>query len=111
MSAIQGKKDGQRTIRSDAEICRGLFLDAISRYTEHDVISHGIKREIQDEFGRFNLWTAVNYVFAPVLASLDYRIVDSPAFKDQLLIQLAALRSRLGECRSRLHVELFSTSI
>lgn len=97
---IDGEFFKQKTVRSHAAVCRRLFLDILSFNIEDDANVHGLESHIQDEFGRFNLWTANNDVFTPVLASLDNRLVDSPAFKEQLLGQLEALRSKLNESRA-----------
>lgn len=99
-SAAQEDVDEQRTIRNDAAIVRKLFLDNLSCYRENNADGHVIKSQIQDEFGRFNTWTANNHVFSPVLASLDTRFLHTPSFTEQLLTQLEALQSRLEECRS-----------
>lgn len=92
--------DQQKTVRNGAAVCRRLFLDILSLYIEDDTLVHTTKSHMQDEFGRFNLWTANNGVFAPYMTSLDARLIDNPMFKEELLAQLEALRLRLNETRA-----------
>lgn len=99
-SVAQENVDEQRTIRNDADIARKLFLDNLSCCHENDANGHVTKSQIQDEFGRFNTWTANNHVFSPVLASLDTRLIDTPSFSELLFAQLKVIQSRLEECRS-----------
>lgn len=100
-SASKQQVNEQRAIRNGASVCRDLFLTSLScYYSENGESDHIIKSQIQDEFGRFNLWTASNDIFAPNLISLDARLVASPVFKGQLLAQLEALKERLEERKS-----------
>lgn len=47
--------------------------------------------------GRFNLWAGNIGVFAPLQASLDFRLIDVPEIRSQLLRQLDTLSISLTQ--------------
>lgn len=92
--------DQERTIQGVAKECRGLLTDFMVHLSHHDPLSIGI--QLQDELGRFNLWAANIGVFAPLQASLDYRLIDIPDIKSQFLRQLDTLNITLTQ-RKQMH--------
>lgn len=81
--------DQERTIQEEAKECRSLLIDTIVHLSRCDPSSIGI--DLQDELGRFNLWAGNIGVFAPLQASLDFRLIDTPDISAQFLRQLDTL--------------------
>lgn len=95
-------QDQDRTIQEEAKECRSLLADALVHLSRHDPLSIGI--ELQDELGRFNLWAGNIGVFAPLQASLDFRLIDVPDIRSQFLRQLDTLNITLTQ-RTRIYVK------
>lgn len=85
----------ERTIQREARECRSLLADTLAHLSRHDPLSIGI--ELQDELGRFNLWAGNIGVFAPLQASLDFRLIDVPDVRTQFLRQLDTLSITLTQ--------------
>lgn len=92
----------ERTIQGVAKECRGLLTDFMVHLSHHDPLSIGT--QLQDELGRFNLWAANIDVFAPLQASLDFRLIDVPDIKSQFLRQLDTMKITLTQCE-QMHFE------
>lgn len=75
-------------------------MDVMVYVSRHDPFSIGI--ELQDELGRFNLWAGNIGVFAPLQASLDFRLIDVPDIRAQFLRQLDTLSITLTQ-RAQIH--------
>lgn len=84
-----------RTIQWEAKECRSLFADVMVRLSQDDPLARGV--ELQDEMGRFNLWAGNIGVFAPLQASLDFRLIDAPEIRSQFLRQLDTLSISLTQ--------------
>ncbi|KAG6356100.1 hypothetical protein INS49_015485 [Diaporthe citri] len=67
----------------------------MAHLSRHDPLS--IHIELQDELGRFNLWAGNIGVFAPLQASLDFRLIDVPDIRAQFLRQLDTLSITLTQ--------------
>lgn len=87
--------DQERTIQDEAKECRSLLADTMVHLSRHDPLFIGV--ELQDESGRFNLWAGNIGVFAPLQASLDYRLIDVPEIRSQFLRQLDTLSISLTQ--------------
>lgn len=92
---MAGLGDQERTIQGAAKHCRGLLTDIIIHLSRYDPLSVGI--DLQDELGKFNLWAGNIGVFAPLQASLDFRLIDVPDIKAQFLRQLDTLSITLTQ--------------
>ncbi|KAH7125707.1 hypothetical protein B0J11DRAFT_312300 [Dendryphion nanum] len=57
---------------------------------------------IQNQTGRFNIWTSNIGVFAPLRLSMDYRLRDAPEIHSLVLKLLHSLRGNLGHLISTL---------
>lgn len=90
---IEENMDQRLTISAEAIECKELFRDALAVFQYEDRAM-----EMQDEFGRFNLWASNIAVFVPGQGSLDFRLIDMPEVKDQFLRQLGLLKWRLKQC-------------
>src|ERR1700722_10325736 len=84
------------TIRENAKACLDLFSQGILLLTQSD--ASDAQRGLQDEFGRFKLWTSNIGVFTELHSSLDFRLREFSNIKKPFLRQLATIESRLCQC-------------
>lgn len=78
-------------------------MDIMVHLSRYDPLSIGI--DLQNELGRFNLWAGNIGVFAPLQASLDFRLIDVPDISAQFLRQLDTLSITLTQ-RAQTHLKL-----
>jgi hypothetical protein len=83
------------SIVGQAQTCQKLFADVLS-LPIGDLAGTG--SDLQDEYGRFNLWTATMAVFAPDQACLDFRLKDVPEASHLFIKQLGILATRIQQC-------------
>ena len=84
------------TIGENAKACLDLFAQGILLLAQDD--APDARRGLQDEFGRFKLWTSNIGVFAELHSSLDFRLREFSDIKEPFLRQLATIESRLRQC-------------
>lgn len=87
-----------RSINADAKKCQTLLTDLLYRLAQLDGIPPALATALQDEYGRFNLWTATMAVFAPGQACLDFRLKDVPEASQLFVKQISILTTRLEQC-------------
>jgi hypothetical protein len=83
------------SIKAAAKTCQELFADALSLPTKHLL---PVGSDLQDEYGRFNLWTTTMSVFAPDQTCLDFRLKDVPEASHLFIKQLGILGTRVEQC-------------
>jgi hypothetical protein len=89
----------QVSIKAGAKACQTLFTSLLSRLSKVDdapLPATGL----QDEFGRFSLWTATMAVFAPDQACLDFRLKDVPEAGQLFVKHIGILTTRIEQCTS-----------
>ncbi len=84
------------SIKLDAKACQGLFANLLSRVGDLKDVPP-LVTEVQDQYGRFNLWTASMAVFAPGQACLDFRLKDVPEARDLFVKHISILTTRIEQ--------------
>ncbi len=87
-----------RSIKADAKECQTLLTNLLNRLANREGVSPALFTDLQDEYGRFNLWTATMAVFAPDQACLDFRLKDVPEASQLFVKQIGILTTRLEQC-------------
>jgi hypothetical protein len=61
------------------------------------------RQEWENQIFRFNLWSANNFVFAPIRASMDWRLRNAPLLESSMCELLEDLQSALIRADSALN--------
>ncbi|KAH7136155.1 hypothetical protein B0J11DRAFT_520040 [Dendryphion nanum] len=84
---------GSSTVVESAGLCARAFVNVKSA----SLVGTCCSSKLDDQFGRFKIWTGSLGVFAADTASADYRLRDEPAVKDVLISILARLSQKLSD--------------
>ncbi|KAK4224120.1 hypothetical protein QBC38DRAFT_458633 [Podospora fimiseda] len=89
------KLDELPSIQVTARDCGEGFERLLSNTTDTDQDHH--LSDIEDQYGRFNLWTSSSAVFAPLQICLDFRLKDIPEATRLIVKHLNILSTRLEQ--------------
>ncbi len=88
----------RRSIKGEAKECQTLLASLLCRLSKIQDVPPALVIQLQDEYGRFNLWTATMAVFAPDQVCLDFRLKDVPKASQLFVKQIGILTVRLQQC-------------
>lgn len=96
----------QRMISEAAGECLDLFHHCLSK---PQLLRHGpINAQLEDQYGRFNIWATNIGVFAAQHASMDYRLREAAEIKDLVVRLLETLLGHINQRELFLQLELFT---
>jgi hypothetical protein len=85
----------EETIFDRAEACLDSFQQCFSQLQLVEGPGNAL---IEDQLGRFNIWTSNIGVFAPGRASMDYRLRDAHDIRGLVLRLLDTLLGHVQDC-------------
>ena len=83
------------TILDRARKCMILFETLHAAINEKNVTAD-LASSVDDQIGRFNIWSGNIGLYASASASLDYRVQDIPQIKNLIIQQLDGLEKDIS---------------